>query len=264
MLVRLIKEISKYSLTLRINLHNPSNASKNGGVSLVKHGVMVLLSTFTAACGPQLSDATFAVQSHSMTTERLSNLTPRAGDILLVPLNCYVCNAIESETGTPYSHAVVVSNTTSDPEKRFVYEAWGELKKTSYREILQRKQKNQALFLMRPSSFRTGQTPSEIQLRQNFEKNFAGLSFDDEYLWNNTDENGKEKIYCTEFVIKYINSFIRRPIKPQPMGFEKNLEFWKKYYQQFGMTPPTGQIGASPATLYENPELLRLGELNDL
>ena len=230
----------------------------------MKHGVMILLSTVTAACGTQVSDATFAVHSQGRPTEQLSNLTPRAGDILLVPLNCYVCNAIESETGTPYSHAVVVANTTSNPEKRFVYEAWGELKKTPYLEIVQRKQKNQALFLMRPSSFRAGQTPNEMQLRQNFEKNFAGLPFDDEYLWDNRDENGKEKIYCTEFVIKFINSFIRQPIHPQPMSFEKNSEFWKKYYQQFGMTPPTGRTGASPATLFQNSELLRLGELNNL
>jgi hypothetical protein len=188
-------------------------------------------------------------------------LVPRAGDIILVPLNCYVCNAIESETGTPYSHAVVVADTTNQADKRNVLEAWGETKKTPYSDIVKRKQKNQPLFLLRPKNFQNRTAPDESKIKEHFESQFANLPFDDEYLWDNFDSQRQEKLYCTEFVVKFINAFISKPVEPLPMNFSKNLEFWIKYYRQFGMTPPSGRLGASPATLFFSNEFERLGEL---
>lgn len=218
---------------------------------------LVLLLT---ACG---QPPTSRDLENSRLTARFESL-PRlqAGDVILVPLNCYVCNAIEAETGTPYSHSVVVANTTSNPEERFVFEAWGEVKKTRYTDIQNRKQKNQPLYLLRAKQFTNNRRPSEKQFNEQFQKNFNGLPFDDEYLWENTTDQGAEKLYCAEFVLKFINMFMAKPVAPSPMSFSKNSEFWNKYYQQFGMKPPSGKIGASPATLFNSPLMLHLGEID--
>lgn len=224
-------------------------------------GIFAALCLLTTACS--LSAGNSEPASFTTTRSQETQLIPRAGDVLLVPLNCYVCNAIESETGTSYSHAVVVANTTDDANQRFVFEAWGETKKTAYAEIVRRKQKKQSLFLLRPKNLQNNTAPDDNQIRIQFENQFAGLPFDDEYLWDNFDTDQREKLYCTEFVIKFINSFISRPVLPAPMSFSKNEEFWKKYYRQFGMTPPSGRSGASPATLFFSPEFIQLGELND-
>lgn len=213
-----------------------------------------------SACGTQSNSGSHANSNTESQSVEMST-KPIAGDILLVPLNCYVCNAIESETGTPYSHAVVVGNTTDNPDERFVYEAWGDIKTTPYREILARRQKNQNLFLLRAKEFQAGSAPSEATLRSVFERKFQGLPFDDEYIWSNKDQLGKDKLYCTEFVIKFINSWLKDKIKPLPMSFNKNQEFWKMYYRQFQMEPPAGKLGASPATLFNSSQMLQLGNL---
>jgi hypothetical protein len=221
----------------------------------------VFLTLLLTACGSagsmQMSDSSTA----SRASESSGKLV--AGDVLLVPLNCYVCNAIESETGTPYSHSVVVANTTEDPAKRLVFEAWGEVKTTPYLEILGRKQKNQKLFHLRAAEFVGASAPGVRKINTVFEKNFRGLSFDDEYLWANTDEQGRDKLYCSEFVIKFMNKLMTKTLNPSPMSFTKNLPFWKKYYEQFGMLPPAGQPGGSPATLYFSDLFVKLGDVEE-
>jgi hypothetical protein len=247
-------------LTLDLNLHNNWEVIRTGEPR-VNSGTIALLCFIATACGLPAVQA--QPDSKAEFTSQEALLYPRAGDIILVPLNCYVCNAIESETGTPYSHAVVVANTVESSKERFVFEAWGTTRQTPFTDILKRKQKNQPLFLLRPKNFRTGRAPDDSELSLYFENNFAGLAFDDEYLWDNADAEQKEKLYCTEFVIKFINAFIKKSVQPQPMDFSKNAEFWKKYYGQFSMSPPSGKSGASPATLYFSREFVRMGELPD-
>ncbi|NBW82243.1 hypothetical protein EBR21_10870 [bacterium] len=220
-----------------------------------------LLALLLTACGSFTSVKTPQSVSTSRATEADKKIV--AGDVLLVPLNCYVCNAIESETGTPFSHSVVVANTTDDPTKRLVFEAWGEVKTTPYLEVAGRKQKNQKLFHLRPVEFENQKAPDSRKINSIFEQKFRGLPFDDEYLWNNADELGREKLYCSEFVIKFMNRLMKNQLNPSPMNFSKNLSFWKKYYDQFHILPPTGLPGGSPATLYFSDLFLKLGDVDD-
>jgi len=196
-------------------------------------------------------------QFSNETREAQSVLRP--GDILLVPLNCYVCNAIEKETGVPYSHSVVVANEAADQSQIFVYEAWGKTTKTKLSEIQSRAQKKQSLYHLRPREFFEGQSPTERQLAEKFEADFSKTQFDNEFLWNNVDENNYEKLYCAEFVVKFINTFLQNPQPPSPMNFTKLGDFWKKYYQQFGISVPEGEPGASPSTLYSSALFIKLG-----
>lgn len=196
---------------------------------------------------------------HETTLSRISHLRP--GDVLLVPLNCYVCNAIEKETGVPYSHSVVVGNSSVSVDEIFVYEAWGSAKKTNLTEILARAEKKTRLFLLRPTEFATDSRPTATDLSTVFENQFKDAEFDDEYLWNNSGKNGTEKLYCSEFVVKFVNTFLKNPQPPLPMSFAKLNSFWKKYYAQFDMEIPEGEPGASPATLFASERYVKLGEL---
>jgi hypothetical protein len=185
----------------------------------------------------------------------------RAGDILLVPLNCYVCNAIEKETGVPYSHSVVVANSSTNLADIEIYEAWGTTRRTPLLEILKRTEKGQSLFHMRPREFTESQSPDEKTLAAVFDSRFAPSVFDDEFLWDNTDERGVEKIYCAEFVVKFINAFLENPQPPEPMQFGRLRDFWEKYYRQFDLEIPEGKPGVSPALIYFSERFVRLGSL---
>ncbi|MEN9811190.1 MAG: hypothetical protein RLZZ488_2757 [Pseudomonadota bacterium] len=220
--------------------------------------VTLAVTTLSAACSRPVDSTT---QSRIADTEQFTQQQLRTGDIILVPLNCYVCNAIEAETGVTYSHSVIVAETSEDSRPTTVYEAWGSVKKTPLSEISARKQKNQSLFVVRPRQFIRSGSPSAEELRKVFDDEYSGLPFDDEYLWTNTDEQGREKLYCSEFAFKFINRFLREQLTTAPMDFSRNFEFWIKYYAQFGMKPPSGEPGASPATLFNSTLVKKIGEL---
>lgn len=190
-----------------------------------------------------------------------NNVNFQAGDVLLVPLNCYVCNAIENETGVPYSHSVVVATTTNSMQEASVYEAWGSVKRTPLLEILQRAEKNQPLLHMRPREFSPQFTPTEQQFSNTFSQDFEDLPFDNLFLWDNKDENGKELLYCSEFVVKFINRFLADPEPPLPMSFLALSDFWNTYYRQFNETPPEGLPGVSPATIANSPRFRVIGQI---
>lgn len=108
---------------------------RNSDSSLVRENPMKMRILFKQAFS-QLQSAVFfifcaliaqipalASQFSNETREAQSVLRP--GDILLVPLNCYVCNAIEKETGVPYSHSVVVANEAPDQSQIFVLRSLG-------------------------------------------------------------------------------------------------------------------------------------------
>lgn len=220
--------------------------------------VTLAVTALSAACSRPVDSQT---QSRTAETEQFTQEELRVGDIILVPLNCYVCNAIEAETGVAYSHSVIVAETNAHARGTLVYEAWGTVKVTPLSEISARKQKNQSLFVVRPRQFISSGSPSAEELRKVFDDEFNGLPFDDEYLWDNTDAQGREKFYCSEFAFKFINRFLREQLTSTPMDFSRNWEFWVKYYAQFGMKPPNGQPGASPATLFNSALVKKLGEL---
>lgn len=205
--------------------------------------------------------ALFHLPANAAPHETRENADLQAGDILLVPLNCYVCNAIEKETGVPYSHSVVVATTTNDLNNAFVYEAWGKVKRTPLSEILSRAQKGQDLLHMRSTEFHST-TPSEQELASIFNIRFEDLPFDDLFLWNNFDEaTGKEKLYCSEFVLKFVNTFLRDPEPSVPMSFGTLQDFWTGYYKQFNHEVPEGEPGVSPATLFHSSRFVKLGPL---
>lgn len=79
------------------------------------------------------------MSAYSKSAELTSNL--KVGDVILLPLDCgEVCDAISSETGTPYSHAGLI---LKDPKGGIVIaEALSEVQITSLNRFLSRGKKN--------------------------------------------------------------------------------------------------------------------------
>ena len=59
----------------------------------------------------------------------------RPGDIILLPVDCHACDAIELETGSPYAHAGLVVIESGKP---IIIEAWSKVERTSLEDFLQR------------------------------------------------------------------------------------------------------------------------------
>lgn len=90
---------------------------------------------------------------------------------------------------------------------------------------------------------------------EKFYSGFHLLAYDAEFLWTNEDSNG-EKLYCSEFAAKFLNSFLPVKIQPKPMHFEKNREFWIQYFKG---NPPDGQPGISPGDFERSPLFRKVG-----
>jgi hypothetical protein len=87
---------------------------------------------------------------------------------------------------------------------------------------------------------------------------FDGLKYDHDFLWNNLDENGEEKLYCSEMVTKLLQGFMGIEVGTRRMKFDRNRDQWIRYFRG---NPPDGKIGNSPA-VFEHSELFYVvGEL---
>ena len=98
-----------------------------------------------------------ALYSQSLFSQNLVSLDPsksleiRAGDVILLPLYCYTCEILESETGSPFSHSGVVLEDESGD--LVVAEALGDTHWVPLAEFLGRTEKEKMAGLYRPKEF---------------------------------------------------------------------------------------------------------------
>lgn len=171
------------------------------------------------------------------------------GDVILQPLSCHLCTLIEEEENSPFSHVGIVLKN----EKLFILEAWGSVKKTPLEEFMHRSKKDSALLVLRPQS-----SLDTVKVENLFTTYFEGLEYDHDFLWDNVSLDGKEKLYCSEFVVKFLKLFLGDFISTRPMHFQKNRDAWIRYFKRL---PPDGLPGISPAHLEQSPALIHLGEI---
>lgn len=167
---------------------------------------------------------------------------------------------IAKETNGPYSHSGLVFVESGEvqiwqalgPVNRVPLEKWLSMRRPQSQVQVIR---SHFIELLDPEEFQKWETEALIILK----KNFMNKPFDSDYLWNNFDEAGVEKLYCTEFITKFWNLFLARPIKPKPMSFSKNYEFWLKYYKG---NLPEGKLGNSPNDFLRYNQFISVGFLN--
>jgi hypothetical protein len=184
----------------------------------------------------------------------------QTGDVLLQPLYCRLCELIESEEQSIYSHMGLVIQRETET---FVLESFGSgVKIVTFDEFNKKTQKGQKLRHLRfkdPAQAKyLAETTQTSRLILLYKKKYEGLKYDPDFLWDNYDENGKEKLYCSELVVKILNEIMiwNYPIKR--MHFSRNVADWDRH---FGGNTPRDQWGNSPADFEKSVEFVHLGDL---
>jgi len=177
--------------------------------------------------------------------QSLFALDLRPGDILLQPLHCRLCNLIEAQTNSIYSHIGIVINENFD-----VAEAFIKVRKVSLKDFNTKTQKNQKIKVVRPRF-------SVANLEKTFDQKYSGLSYDSEFRWNNFDTKGL-KIYCSELVFLLLEPFSSQIPHPIPMAYDVNTDLWSKFFKG---DIPFGEPGISPAAFDNEAMFEYIGEI---
>jgi len=167
----------------------------------------------------------------------------KQGDIILQPLNCWACNLIEAEEKSIFSHMGIVLKT--DPVV-LIAESFGSTRVVTFKEFNSKTEKNQRIKVIRfkDESIVELFSREKNDLFEFYYKYFNGLPYDSEFRWDNIDEDGKERLYCSEFVSKLLFMGIGYVAPTKPMHFLENRQYWLKYFQG---KVPDGENGNSPA-----------------
>ena len=183
----------------------------------------------------------------------------RSGDVVLLSLRCYLCTMIETEEQSPYSHSGVIVET---PQGLMIAEALVGVRLVSVTDFFKRAKTGFPPLVIRNKELmkRFQTNPSDYdnfkkRLYQLFVENFAGLEFDHQYRWDNKDDLGRETYYCSEFVAKFLNPFLKNKMNPKPLDFTRNWDYWFKYFHG---DVPQGEWGNSPGDLQRSDLFIHL------
>ncbi len=181
----------------------------------------------------------------------------KVGDVLLQPLDCWSCSLIEAQEESIYSHVGVVVTTTPIIQ---VAEALGKVKILSLEDFSARTQKGQRLLVKR---FKDQDINYLLETNQKdfleyFKKRFYNLSYDHDFRWDNFDDDGLEKLYCSEMVSKLFLGFLGIEIPVKRMKFDVNREGWVRYFRG---TPPDDEWGNSPGDFNKSELFYQVGEI---
>ena len=171
----------------------------------------------------------------------------RPGDILLISLNCYECRVIESETNSLFSHSGVA---IKDEEGRIrIAQSLGSLDHFSYADFSKNKTPGTFIHVYRAVELKniSAQKRSLLEkvMLDVFNEQFKHAPFDSKYLWNNFNSKGVELLYCSEFIAKFMDHFLKEKTVPFPVTYQKHIDYWTKYFK--GVVPE-GELGNSPAS----------------
>lgn len=189
----------------------------------------------------------------------INALELQSGDIVLISFNCYECRVIESETNSLFSHSGVVLR--EEDNTIFVAQALTQVRLSPLQEFLKNRTPGTKAYIYRSYELKNRYDNLDVgkSMRDVFEKDFKGLPFDSKYFWNNFDEKGRELLYCSEFVAKFLDRFLSTPSIIFPLTYQKNYDYWFKYFKGH---VPEGEMGNSPASLSMDPRFHLVGTLN--
>ena len=185
-----------------------------------------------------------------LTTQLFANLSfkdLKAGDVLLISLNCFECRMIESETNSQFSHSGVVIVDQNGHNK--VAQSLGKLDIFTFEAFSKNKTPQTLISVYRPKEFKNLKDLNQKKLEQDmynlFLERFRNTPFDSKYLWDNFTSNGTELLYCSEFIAKFLDHFLRQKTVISPISYQKHYEYWMQYFR--GVVPE-GELGNSPAS----------------
>lgn len=181
----------------------------------------------------------------------------RPGDVLLQPLKCWACSLIEAEEETIYSHIGVV--LAVKPEV-IIGEAFGTVRQISLMDFNSKTEPGQKLMVIR---FRNDDLSEDIQnsatgFMKTFNDEFLGAKYDHDFRWNNFDDAGLEKFYCSELVSKLFQAFVGVETPIKRMHFQANRDSWMTYFRG---NIPDNEWGNSPGDFERSDLFYQVGEL---
>jgi hypothetical protein len=181
----------------------------------------------------------------------------KVGDVLLQPLNCWSCALIEAQEKSIYSHMGLVIAVRP---QIILVEALGQVKYTTLKEFNARTEKGQKLSVrrLRNENHVMNLEARKYELQSLFETQYQGLEYDQEFLWNNFDQFGREKLYCSEMIAKLLNSFLGLKLPTKIMKYDQNRELWVQYFHG---NPPDGKPGNAPADFERSSLFYEVGEI---
>jgi len=220
-----------------------------------KHLVIIFIVGIMLSC---FSAVPLSAERGDIHVLRAEDLRP--GDVLLQSLYSWAAMLIEQEEQSDYSHSALVLHDVQG--NIMAAEALGTVSLTDLKTFIKRSRPGRRILVRRYKEFAhfNEQDVQKLnnQLKSAFYDNFSGSGFDAEFLWNNTDDKGREKYYCSEFVVKLTGNFLRLNISPKPMTFRINREHWINY---FNGEPPDGEPGVSPGDIERSALLYTVGYL---
>lgn len=158
----------------------------------------------------------------------------RIGDILLQPKKCYLCRMIEEHEGSPFSHMGIVIKGGRSPQ---VAQSLGNVHVIPLEQFLAQGDLTRLLKVIRLKE------RAWLPLRDGI-VTWLGADYDEDFRWDNFDEQGRERVYCSEFITKLLNPYLSNKIPTKLMNYDLNREAWWRY---FGGDVPDGLPGNSPA-----------------
>lgn len=146
-----------------------------------------------------------------------------------------------------------------EPELK-VLDALGTVKIQSFEAFNKGTQKDQKIAVLRLNREDAVQHMQDTkeQFLDYYLRMFDGLKYDHDFIWNNLDEDGYEKLYCSELITKLYIGYLGIDVGTRRMKFDKNRDQWIRYFHG---NPPDGKIGNSPAVFEHSPLFHEVGEL---
>lgn len=169
----------------------------------------------------------------------------RVGDVILQPRRCYVCTLIEAQEQSSFSHMSVVVQVTSG--KVWVADSLTQVRVQSLESFMNEGDRSRSHKVFRFKEKLHGSLWESVEP-------LLGAEFDGAFLWDNLGRDGREALYCSEFVTKVLNRHLRQKFPTKPMDYSVNREIWDRL---FGGSAPHGLPGNSPAD-FEKSKLLKL------
>jgi len=170
----------------------------------------------------------------------------KPGDILLAPMNCYLCKLIEGETNSSFSHLFVyISNG------KFAH-SLSKVEYIKFNEIINIVDKKRPMLLVRHNKTKFF---DPIKIKEIFETDFLNLPYDKNFLWDNRNENNQEMLYCSELVLKLLNKSFNLGLLPVPMSYDRYLEQWENYFEN---DVPMGLPGVAPGFFENHPDFKQI------
>jgi Permuted papain-like amidase enzyme, YaeF/YiiX, C92 family len=174
------------------------------------------------------------------------------GDLVFQDLDCGdLCDAIEKVTQSYHhknlSHIGVVE--VDDDKKIFVIEAYGDVKKTSIKNFLDRvkdENKNPKVIVGRLKNEYNFLIDSAVS----YANQSIGIGYDDAFLPNN------KKYYCSELVYECFKKanhdsdfFSLAPMTFNDPKTHLPMKTWIDYYEKLKIKIPEGELGINPGAI---------------